>query len=54
MNKDQVIEHVRTTIDMYTKGLSRADYREVLEEISSDCEIRLEGLDADDASEQEE
>lgn len=39
---EEALDTVQRAIDEATEGLSDAEYLEVLEEVASDCEIRIE------------
>lgn len=46
MNQEakDALSGIRGAVDLYTKNLSKADYREVLEEVDADIEGRLDAL----------
>lgn len=46
MNQEvkKALHGIREAVDLYTKKLSTADYREVLEEVDADIDGRLDAL----------
>lgn len=40
----EALSGIRGAVDLYTRGLSKSDYREVLEEVDADIEGRLDAL----------
>jgi hypothetical protein len=48
MDKDKILEAVKKMLFEDSSDLSREDYRELLEEIESECRDALNALDADE------